>query len=191
MSFWCLHKRTKTSKVEFVCSFFGRNVGLKKSFRICLTFTNWVEDKLEGPLSEVWGIETIISGLYIKSKKAKSSNHGYINLSNLFTFLVLNSQHVFLLETFFQCNFLWKHRPKLLMPIFLRCIFSEKCFFLSFMVLLHRKNFSRKAIIYNPKKYYSFNPPYFRKWALKFVFNSIWSLNLLCNRIEICSTNLV
>ena len=28
-----------SSKVEFVCSFFGRNVGLKKSFRICLTFT--------------------------------------------------------------------------------------------------------------------------------------------------------
>ena len=37
-------KRTKTSQqvnsqVEFVRSFFGRNVGLKKSFRICLTFT--------------------------------------------------------------------------------------------------------------------------------------------------------
>ena len=27
-----------SSKVEFVRSFFGRNVGLKKSFRICLTF---------------------------------------------------------------------------------------------------------------------------------------------------------
>ena len=27
-----------SSKVEFVCSFFGRNVSLKKSFRICLTF---------------------------------------------------------------------------------------------------------------------------------------------------------
>ena len=27
-------------QVKFVCSFFGRNVGLKKSFRICLTFIN-------------------------------------------------------------------------------------------------------------------------------------------------------
>ena len=185
--------KSTSSKVEFVRSFFGRNVGLKKSFRICLTFTNWVEDKLEGPLSEVWGIETIISGLYIKSKKAKSSNHGYINLSNLFTFLVLNSQHVFFLETFFQCNFLWKHRPHQTINaiIFKMHLFWEKFFFLSFVLLLHRKNFSRKAIFYNPKKYYSFNPQYFRNWTLKFVFNSIWSLNLLCNRIEICSTNLV
>ena len=29
------HKST-SSKVEFVCLFFGRNIGLKKSFRICL-----------------------------------------------------------------------------------------------------------------------------------------------------------
>ena len=46
--FWCLQLLPKTerkqvhkstsSKVEFVCLFFGRNVGLKKSFRICLTF---------------------------------------------------------------------------------------------------------------------------------------------------------
>ena len=28
-----------SSKVDFVHSFFGRNVGLKKSFRICLTFS--------------------------------------------------------------------------------------------------------------------------------------------------------
>ena len=27
-----------SSKVEFVCSFFGRNIGSKKSFRLCLTF---------------------------------------------------------------------------------------------------------------------------------------------------------
>ena len=27
-----------SSKVKFVCSFFGRILGLKKSFRICLTF---------------------------------------------------------------------------------------------------------------------------------------------------------
>ena len=45
MSFWYLHflpkKRTKTSsKVEFVRSLFGRNVGLKKSFQICLTFSS-------------------------------------------------------------------------------------------------------------------------------------------------------
>ena len=46
MSFWCLQFLPKnerkqvdlSSKVEFFCSFFGRNVGLKKSFRLCLTF---------------------------------------------------------------------------------------------------------------------------------------------------------
>ena len=32
--------KSHSSKVEFVCSFFGRNVSLKKSFRLCLTFTN-------------------------------------------------------------------------------------------------------------------------------------------------------
>ena len=32
--------KSTSSKVEFVRSFFGRNVGLKKSFRICLTFSN-------------------------------------------------------------------------------------------------------------------------------------------------------
>ena len=31
--------KSTSSKVEFVPSFFGRNVGLKKSFRICLTFS--------------------------------------------------------------------------------------------------------------------------------------------------------
>ena len=30
-----------SSKVEFVCLFFGRNVGLKKSFRLCLTFNKF------------------------------------------------------------------------------------------------------------------------------------------------------
>ena len=45
--FWCLHflpkinkNKSTSSKVEFVRSFFGRNVGLKKSFRICMTFSN-------------------------------------------------------------------------------------------------------------------------------------------------------
>ena len=53
MSFWCLkflpkneqkqvnlryHSRYHSSKVEFVRSFFGKNVDLKKSFRLCLTF---------------------------------------------------------------------------------------------------------------------------------------------------------
>ena len=32
--------KSTSSKVEFVRSFFRRNVGLKKSFRICLTFTS-------------------------------------------------------------------------------------------------------------------------------------------------------
>ena len=31
--------KSTSSKVEFVCSFFGRKVDLKKSFRICQTFT--------------------------------------------------------------------------------------------------------------------------------------------------------
>ena len=30
--------KSTSSKVEFICSFFGRNMGFKKSFRICLTF---------------------------------------------------------------------------------------------------------------------------------------------------------
>ena len=49
MSLWCLQflpkierkqvdLRFHSSKVEFVRSFFGRNVGLKKLFRLCLTF---------------------------------------------------------------------------------------------------------------------------------------------------------
>ena len=50
MSFWCLQfppknerkqvdLRFHSSKVEFVCSFFGGNVYLKKSFRLFLTFS--------------------------------------------------------------------------------------------------------------------------------------------------------
>ena len=34
-----------SSKVEFVCLFFGRNVGLKKLFRICLTFSERARGK--------------------------------------------------------------------------------------------------------------------------------------------------
>ena len=38
--------RYHSSKVEFVCSFFGRNVGLKNSFPLCLTISrathNWM-----------------------------------------------------------------------------------------------------------------------------------------------------
>ena len=33
--------RYHSSKVEFVCLFFGRNVGLKKSFWLCLTFNKF------------------------------------------------------------------------------------------------------------------------------------------------------
>ena len=43
------------SKVEFVCSFFGRNVGLKKSFQICLTFT----PKLSGQESNFIKVGTL------------------------------------------------------------------------------------------------------------------------------------
>ena len=46
MSFWCFHFLQKTnenkstsSKDEFFGSFFGRNVGSKKSIQICLTFS--------------------------------------------------------------------------------------------------------------------------------------------------------
>ena len=50
MSFWCLQfppknegkqvdPRFHSSKIEFVHSFFGGNVGLKKSFRLCVTFS--------------------------------------------------------------------------------------------------------------------------------------------------------
>ena len=49
MSFWCpqffpnkewkqVDLRFHSNKVGFVCSFFGRKFGLKKSFRLCLTF---------------------------------------------------------------------------------------------------------------------------------------------------------
>ena len=51
MSFWCLqfppkneqkqvNLRFHNSKLEFVHLFFGGNVGLKKSFRLCLTFSD-------------------------------------------------------------------------------------------------------------------------------------------------------
>ena len=30
--------RFHCNKVEFICSFFGRNIGLEKSFRLCMTF---------------------------------------------------------------------------------------------------------------------------------------------------------
>ena len=43
---WCLHflpkNKLTSSKVEFVRSFFGRNVGLKKSFLIYLTFRDFI-----------------------------------------------------------------------------------------------------------------------------------------------------
>ena len=59
MSFWCLQFSPKTeqkqvnlrfhsSKVEFIRMFFGGNVvGLKKSFRLCLTFSKMVNIRFE------------------------------------------------------------------------------------------------------------------------------------------------
>ena len=65
MSFWCLQflpkneqKQVKlryhSSKVEFIRSFFGRIIGLKKSLRLCLTFSrfrlcqlSWTRDALK------------------------------------------------------------------------------------------------------------------------------------------------
>ena len=57
MFFWCLqflpknerkqvNLRYHSSKVEFVCSFFGRNVSLKKPFRLCLTFSNITQQRI-------------------------------------------------------------------------------------------------------------------------------------------------
>ena len=50
MSYWCLQLPPKTndnkshsSKIELFRSFFGGNVGLKKSFRFCLTFSMYRE----------------------------------------------------------------------------------------------------------------------------------------------------
>ena len=100
-----------------------------------------------------------------------------LNISNLFTFLVLNGVNMFFCsKLFFNATFCEKSPSYFI----LWCIFSEKWFFLSFLLLL-----------FTTPKYYSFNPTYFRKGTLKFILNSIWSLNLLCNRIKICSTNLV
>ena len=58
--FWCLQFLPKnerkqvdlmyhSSKVEFVCLFFGRNVGLKKSFWLCLTFNSGVKNSSSVP----------------------------------------------------------------------------------------------------------------------------------------------
>ena len=44
--------KSTSSKVEFVRSFFGRNIGLKKSFRICLTFS-WAVSMAIGMLNRV------------------------------------------------------------------------------------------------------------------------------------------
>ena len=38
--------KSHSSKIEFVCSFFGGNVGLKKSFRFCLTFNTKQKQKI-------------------------------------------------------------------------------------------------------------------------------------------------
>ena len=67
MSFWCLqflpkyerkqvHLRYHSSKVEFVRSFFGRNVGLKKSFRLCLTFSDLLAKKQIFYLMVTWNL---------------------------------------------------------------------------------------------------------------------------------------
>ena len=98
MSFWCLHflqemnesKSTiKSSKVEFVRSFFGRSIGLKKSFRICLTFNK--EQKFEvtfeflQPLQFQVNFDQILAHVLIMKK------HSFI-LSNLYimiTFVIV------------------------------------------------------------------------------------------------------
>ena len=38
--------RSHSSKVEFISSFFGRNVSLNKSFRLCLTFSNITQQRI-------------------------------------------------------------------------------------------------------------------------------------------------
>ena len=42
--------RYHSSKVEFVRSFFGRNVGLKKSFRLCLNFNRMLHTYLRNSI---------------------------------------------------------------------------------------------------------------------------------------------
>ena len=69
MSFWCLQfppkneqKQAKmgfqSSKVEFVHSFFGGNIGLEKSFRLFLTFTYQMLEQKEK-------LEVLISSMYL------------------------------------------------------------------------------------------------------------------------------
>ena len=54
-----------SSKVQFVCSFIGRNVSLKKSFRLCLTFSSVkleVEDgQILGPSQNTWTLRNGIN----------------------------------------------------------------------------------------------------------------------------------
>ena len=49
-----------SSKVEFVSSFFGRNVGMKKWFRICLTFS------LHWTLQISWSTKTVKTGKQVQ-----------------------------------------------------------------------------------------------------------------------------
>ena len=72
MSFWCLQflpknrwkqvdLRYHSSKVEFVYSFFGRIVGLKKSLQLCLTFSGCVIWKIRLRCTLIFSIALIYS----------------------------------------------------------------------------------------------------------------------------------
>ena len=52
-------------------------------FPQCAAGSNWVEEKLEGTLSKVWGIETLI---FRSCKKQKSQNHLSMDLSVYFVY---------------------------------------------------------------------------------------------------------
>ena len=77
MSFWCLQflptterkqvdLRYHSSTVEFIRSFFGRNVGLKKTFRLCLTFRN-AQDFKTIPFKKI--LAYIFSSVRVKLKE--------------------------------------------------------------------------------------------------------------------------
>ena len=67
--------RYHNSKVEFVCSFFGRILGLKKSLRLCLTFKGGLISesfllllKSQERMSQITDLSTKLSNYYCIQK---------------------------------------------------------------------------------------------------------------------------
>ena len=101
MSFWCLHFRPKTnenkstSKVQCVRLFFGRNVGLKKIFRICLTFSRFNRHKL-----------TFVVGEQKNREMTSRSTSCHQNARNFLLFFAIFASKGHSVNSFF---FLWNH----------------------------------------------------------------------------------